>query len=326
MRFSVIVPVYNQEDYINKCLDSVLSQALADFEVIAIDDGSTDNSPAVCDCFAEKDGRIRVIHKQNEGPSAARNMGIEMASGDYVLFFDGDDIMARGALAAVDRAASASGEPDIIVCNIASFTDDIASASSLDGLDAFPDCGSSEELAGIIAGLGSAYNTSACRYAIKRELLTRTGHRFVPGIRHEDDLFSTLLICLSECFGVCRDEYYLYRQHPGSRNTAKEIKNKTDILRISAELYKARGGFKSSTNKYSLLDGRAQWLFKRGLLESTAIKDNNIKAVAKAASAALDIEPAAADGLPKLKKLIKLLGEYRGTACFLRLLKLKSKL
>ena len=91
MKYSVIIPIYNVEKYIKKCVQSVLEQTYSDFEILLVDDGSTDNCPAICDELAEKDERIKVIHKQNGGVSSARNEGILQAKGEYILFLDGDD-------------------------------------------------------------------------------------------------------------------------------------------------------------------------------------------------------------------------------------------
>lgn len=88
---SIIIPVYNVEAYLRQCLDSVLAQTLKDIEVIVVDDGSTDNSPAICDEYAARDIRVRVLHQPNSGRSAARNAGIKMARGEYVGFVDSDD-------------------------------------------------------------------------------------------------------------------------------------------------------------------------------------------------------------------------------------------
>ena len=88
---SVIVPVYNTEKYLQHCIDSVLAQTFTDFELILVDDGSTDSSPAICDEYAKKDIRVRVFHKENGGVSSARNVGIEKAEGEWICFVDGDD-------------------------------------------------------------------------------------------------------------------------------------------------------------------------------------------------------------------------------------------
>lgn len=98
MLFSVIVPIYNIEKYIRRCVDSVLSQTFNDYELILVDDGSPDNCGEICDEYAEKDTRIKVIHKENGGLVSARQAGIKIAKGDYVFHLDGDDAICPDAL------------------------------------------------------------------------------------------------------------------------------------------------------------------------------------------------------------------------------------
>lgn len=94
-KISVIVPVYKVEIYIGQCIESILSQTFKDFELILVDDGSPDNSGAICDEYAQKDARIRVFHKKNGGVSSARNYGIEKAIGDWLCFIDSDDYIGE---------------------------------------------------------------------------------------------------------------------------------------------------------------------------------------------------------------------------------------
>lgn len=95
---SVVIPVYNSAKYLRECLDSIIAQTFSDWEVVAVDDGSSDDSPAILDEYATKDSRIKVIHKANGGVSAARNDGLGAACGDYVLFVDSDDLLLANAL------------------------------------------------------------------------------------------------------------------------------------------------------------------------------------------------------------------------------------
>ena len=88
---SIIIPVYNVEKYLHQCVDSVLAQNLDSFEIILVDDGSPDNAGKICDEYAEKDARVKVIHKENGGLSKARNTGIDAAEGEYIIFLDSDD-------------------------------------------------------------------------------------------------------------------------------------------------------------------------------------------------------------------------------------------
>lgn len=90
-KISIIVPIYNVEKYLQKCVDSILCQTYKNLEIILVNDGSPDNCPAICDEYAKKDKRIKVIHKQNGGVSSARNAGLDVATGKYVQFVDSDD-------------------------------------------------------------------------------------------------------------------------------------------------------------------------------------------------------------------------------------------
>lgn len=92
---SIIIPVYNVEKYLSECLDSVITQTYENLEILLIDDGSTDGSGKICDEYAQKDARIKVIHKENGGVSSARNMGLDLAQGEYIAFIDSDDRVKR---------------------------------------------------------------------------------------------------------------------------------------------------------------------------------------------------------------------------------------
>ena len=113
MRFSFIMPVYQCEKYLVTSIQSVMSQTYFDWELILIDDGSTDSSPAICDAFAEKDARIHVLHQNNKGPSAARNEGLKAAVGEYVLFIDSDDIFESDALSILCEQITSA--PELVV-------------------------------------------------------------------------------------------------------------------------------------------------------------------------------------------------------------------
>jgi len=93
MKISVIVPVYNAERYISRCVDSILKQTYSDWELLLVDDGSKDNSLAILNDYGKKDSRIRTFHQENAGAGAARNVGLENAIGDYIVFIDSDDFV-----------------------------------------------------------------------------------------------------------------------------------------------------------------------------------------------------------------------------------------
>ena len=120
--FSIIIPVYNVEQYLKKCITSVLEQTYRDFEVILVDDGSTDSSGSLCDSFQKQDSRIHVFHKNNEGLSSARSVGIAKANGDYIIFLDSDDYwLESGFLNSVDSRL-AKTKADVLCFNFCKVT------------------------------------------------------------------------------------------------------------------------------------------------------------------------------------------------------------
>lgn len=119
-KVSVIVPVYNVEKYLRKCLDSIINQTYKDIEIILVDDGSTDNSSKICDDYASRDERIYVIHNSNHGVSYSRNCGIKIATGKYILFIDSDDIVDDSYIYELVNA-NKNGFYDLVICNINDF-------------------------------------------------------------------------------------------------------------------------------------------------------------------------------------------------------------
>ena len=119
---SVVIPVYNVEKYLKECVDSVLKQTYFSYEIILVDDGSTDASAKICDEYAAKDSRISVIHKPNGGLSSARNTGLQKARGAYVYFLDSDDYIVEYALEKLVEAAERDNA-DIVFFDAVSFAD-----------------------------------------------------------------------------------------------------------------------------------------------------------------------------------------------------------
>lgn len=119
--FTVVMPVYNVEKYLRKCLDSVSTQTYENFECIMIDDGSTDNSGKICDEYANSDSRFRVIHQENQGLSAARNKGIDEAKGKYLIFVDSDDWIGKDFLKNSVEVFESEPNTDIICFNFHKF-------------------------------------------------------------------------------------------------------------------------------------------------------------------------------------------------------------
>lgn len=120
---SIIVPVYNVQKYLPRCIDSIINQTYKNLEIIVVDDGSTDDSGKICDEYAKKDNRIRVIHKENGGLSEARNIGINQANGDLIGFIDSDDYISKDMFEIL-RKSLIKYQTDISICNIQNVNED----------------------------------------------------------------------------------------------------------------------------------------------------------------------------------------------------------
>ena len=120
---SVIVPIYNVEEYLNRCVESIVNQTYQKLEIILVDDGSPDNCPKMCDDWAGKDSRIKVIHKKNGGLSDARNAGLDIATGEYIAFVDSDDYIALDFIATL-LAVMEKENSDVVECSVVKFYED----------------------------------------------------------------------------------------------------------------------------------------------------------------------------------------------------------
>ena len=118
---SVLIPVFNVERYLSRCIESVIKQTYKNIEIILIDDGSKDKSGKICDKYAKKDDRIRVIHKENEGVSVARNLGMDSANGEYIIFVDSDDWIEQQAVELLFSQLSLY-DSDLAIGNISKLT------------------------------------------------------------------------------------------------------------------------------------------------------------------------------------------------------------
>lgn len=142
---SVIVPIYNVEKYLDRCVDSIINQTYKNLEIVLVDDGSLDNCPKMCDDYAEKDSRIKVVHKENGGLSDARNAGMKVATGEYVSFIDSDDYVSLDFYETL-LDTIVDNDSDIVECGVVKFYEDnsfdkysddlkVTNYDTLDGLE-----------------------------------------------------------------------------------------------------------------------------------------------------------------------------------------------
>ena len=216
---SVVVPIYKVEKYLDRCVNSIVGQSYRNLNIILVDDGSPDRCPEICDQWAEKDSRIKVIHKKNAGLGMARNTGMEHAAGDYVCFIDSDDyIHARTIETAVNTACRTCSE--IVLWGFTTVssrgTENIIlpdpSYTQYHGKDVrdifIPEFLGMENVRGADSGIPG----SACTYLISMELIRRKNWRFVSErMIISEDIYSMLsLFGHAESVAVIRESFYYY--------------------------------------------------------------------------------------------------------------------
>lgn len=223
-KISVIVPVYNVEKYLSRCVDSILNQSFSDFDLVLVDDGSPDKCGDICDEYAEKDGRIHVIHQENGGLSAARNAGIDWAfatsDSQWLTFIDSDDWIHKDYLSKLYAAAETNGV-SIAMCGLRcvnSFVEDISyvdvEKSVLDAEDAF------------VHHYGKSI--SACCKLVKKELYRDI--RFPLDKLYEDAFVTHKILFACEKIVVVHEELYYYYQNPVSITRSQWSNQKLDSI------------------------------------------------------------------------------------------------
>lgn len=184
-KVSIVVPIYNVEKYLHKCVDSIIGQTYHNLEIILVDDGSPDNCPAICDEYQKKDSRVRVIHKPNGGLSDARNAGLDIATGEYISFVDSDDWIECDT---IEKMLNLAGPDRIVSLQAASVSSNMTDEIDR-GTNAVCDISAFEFLKGINE---QTYLCSSCGKLYPMSLLKDT--RYEVGVLNEDYLFlSTIL-------------------------------------------------------------------------------------------------------------------------------------
>lgn len=256
-QISVIIPVFNIENYIEKCVNSIVKQTYTKLEIILVDDGSTDCSGMLCDEWEERDKRIRVIHKKNGGLSDARNAGIDIANGDFLVFIDGDDYVHKKMVEVLYQNLI-NTKSDISVCKYIKINE-----------SELPDISEKEikyqTFMGTEKNLQLYRNNAECCVMWNKmfsKKLFRT-LRFPVGKVHEDEFVIHRLLADADKIVFCNQILYYYIQRKGS------IMNDTDIVRQKKgrddiwQAYCEREKFYESEEKYSqeLLETRVSMLF-----------------------------------------------------------------
>lgn len=231
MFFSIVIPVYNAEKYLKQCIDSILAQRFTDFEVILVDDGSKDNSGALCDELCLQDSRVKAIHKQNGGAADSRNVGTASASGEYIVYIDSDDYIDRDTFFD-DLYQKAKNGTDIICYKFRKYFE----SSGEFGKCGFtiPDLGQYSTMAEKISALvrSDAFYCAPWTKAIKASLIKENGIEFEKGLLCEDQDWYYRVVTVTKSIDGIDSDYIVYRQTANSTSRTWKMKNLTDCLGI----------------------------------------------------------------------------------------------
>ncbi len=218
---SIIIPVYNVEDYLRECIDSVINQTYKNLEIILVDDGSTDSSGAICDEYAEKDSRIRVIHKENSGPSATRNVGIKNAEGKYIYFLDSDDYLTDNAIELLVNTAEVN-DADLVFFDAYSFSDDGSPVKQGYVINGTYETKSGYEILTELCK-NKDYHCSIPLLFFRNDFIKNNNLSLVESAYcSEDLLFTYQVYCTAEKVAQCKNTLYHRRYRSNSIVTSKK--------------------------------------------------------------------------------------------------------
>lgn len=242
---SIIVPVYNVEKLLERCVSSLINQTYKNIEIILIDDGSTDGSGSLCDSFSLNHNNVTVVHQKNEGLSSARNTGLHVASGEYVLFVDSDDYIKKEACERLLLMAKQ------LNCEIVA-----ADSYKVIGNDVMTDLNREMKEHSVFTGVDflvssiKKHRIAMCApYALyKKSIIIKNGLFFEPGILHEDELWTPQIYLLAKrvCYIDFKFYYHWFREGSITQSTNYQ-KRSSDLIKICEYLYVR---YKSVSLKY----------------------------------------------------------------------------
>ena len=234
MKFSIVVPVYNVEHYLEQCLESLQAQNYGDYEVICVNDGSTDSSREILTAWEARMPQMRVIDRENGGLSAARNTGLQAAKGEYVVFVDSDDWVEPNFLECLNSSLithHSSLTPLDMICFACQRTDNEATDSlhreQTSGWDYYNRHALEARVVPFVCVWQRCY---------RREFLMDNNLWFREGILHEDNEFTPRVCLKAKSIKVIPDVLYNYRVRPNSIMTSRGIKSKESLITIGNEL------------------------------------------------------------------------------------------
>lgn len=257
-KVSVIVPVYNVENYVRQCIESILAQTFTDWELLLVDDGTLDNSGCICDEYAQQDSRIRVFHKKNGGVSSARNLGLENAKGKWITFVDSDDFIGPRYLEQLNASTIVSPKIDFVHCGLQNYVNGEVSINQRYEINESSDC----------ATVFNKFRGLIVAKWFKRDIIIKNKIRFDERMKIAEDYVFTVdyIRCIERyAFSDCID--YFYRIHQQSATRAKRTMD--DYAVALYEFQRSYETVETYIRERSISE--RDCLYRRSLLARTAI-------------------------------------------------------
>lgn len=252
LEFSIIIPIYNVERYLKKCVESVLSQTVQNYEIILVDDGSPDNCGIICDHLAQENNRIKVIHKENGGLSSARNAGINIANGKYLIFLDSDDYWDdKNALYNISNQLEET-DADVLVFPAKRYYEENNKYTYILNLEVDRKQVTNNDKFSAIKYLleNNIYRAAAWNKVVRKSIVDKYAMRYKEGYLSEDMEWCGDLLIYAKRFDFYKNPFYVYRQ----QRVGSITKDKSEKL-VADKIYMCEKGLNQAINESNSIMG-----------------------------------------------------------------------
>lgn len=269
--FSIIVPVYKVEEYLDDCIISILHQSFTDYELILVDDGSPDNCPQICDKYALKDERITVIHQKNGGLSCARNSGLRVACGKYLMFIDSDDgLLYDDALSDIKKEIDSKNNPDVLLTKY-------QGNEFKDGID-----GETLIKQMVARALdGKSFNVTVWDKIYKSDFINKKDLSFKEGLVHEDHIWTCIVLDNAKRCEFTSTQFYRHNiveasitRSKSEKSTLNRAVSKLRVAKTNIDYFKAKD---CQCDNYSVIYEFYTGMYISGIIESGELKEKPSK-------------------------------------------------
>ena len=255
MKLSIIITVFNKEQYLHRAFESLLKQEESkdgDYEVLVINDGSTDGSMVICEEYAKKDNRVRIVTQKNQGLSMARNNGTDAAMGDYVWYVDADDCISNRSVRLICDAIE--DNPDVIPIY-----------GETEGIARIRNSVNTEAKTGKEVLLGGRWEQCGVFNVFNKDFLKKNELRFMPGVYHEDAEFTPRMLYAAEKVRVIPEVLYTVYREPGSIMTTPRAKRAFDCFTVAESLSRFVDKKEENSQIGRVIDSSAALMVNNGL-------------------------------------------------------------